>query len=120
MEFGNQSFDKLGIDGELLSNHQGIKCRTFWDAEKVINKAETKIKVAKSNKERRYYAQDILIEIETLLLCANFNDGNPDCVSCYSILRRYIKEYENLANHKRSEPGIINGSHPNHLPRSML
>lgn len=101
--------------------NQGIKCKTFWDAEKVVNKAETKIKIAKSNKERRYYAQDILLEVDDLLLCTDFIGGNSDCMSCYSILRRYIKEYEYLANHKRSEPGTIDGFlHPNRLPRSML
>lgn len=35
---------------------QGIKCKKFCDAEAVIKKAEAKMKVVKSNKERRYYA----------------------------------------------------------------
>ena len=81
--------------------NQGIKCNTFWDAEAVIKKTEDKIKVAKNNKERRYYAQDILVEVEVLLLCADFNAGNPDCMSCHSILRRYIKEYKYMAEDER-------------------
>lgn len=84
----------------MESENQGIKCKTFCDAQVVIKKAEDKLKVAKSNKERQYYAQDILVEVETLLLCTSFNAGNPDCISCHSILRRYIKEYKYLAREK--------------------
>ena len=78
----------------MESEPQGIKCRKFCDAEAVIKKAEAKMKLVKSNKERQYYAQDISLEAETLLLCANFNTTNPDCKSCHSILRNYIKEYK--------------------------
>ena len=83
-----------------FQNH-GIKCKTFWDAQAVIKNAGDKIKVAKSNKERRYYGQDILLEAETLLLCVDCNAGSPDCLSCHSVLRRYIKEYKYLAEDER-------------------
>jgi len=86
--------------------NQGIKCRTFWDAQAVIKKAEDKIRVTKNTKERQYYGQDILLEVETLLLCANYNTGNHDCMSCHSILRRYIKEYKYLAKEEKRKKVI--------------
>lgn len=81
--------------------NQGIKCKTFWGAQTVIKKTEAKIKGAKSNKERQYFAQDILLETESLFSCPNYNAGNSDCISCRSISRSYIKEYEYLAKHER-------------------
>ena len=78
----------------MESEPQSIKCKKFCDAEAVIKRAEAKMKLVKSNKERQYYAQDTSLEAETLLSCANFNTGNPDCKSCHSILRNCIKEYE--------------------------
>lgn len=87
--------------------NQGIECKKFWDTKEVIKKAEDKMKTAKANKEKRYYAQDILQEAESLLLCSNFNSGNPDCVSCHSILRRYIKEYKYLAKEEAKKNSII-------------
>ncbi len=85
----------------MESENQGIKCKTFWDTEAVIRKVEPKIEEARSNKERRYYAQDILVEMESLLSCPNYNTGDPDCISCRSISRRYFEQYEYLAKDKR-------------------
>lgn len=81
--------------------NQGIKCNIFWDTQAVIEKTEAKIKEAKSTKERQYYAQDILLEVETLLACSDYNAGNPDCISCHSILQRYAQEYKYLARNRR-------------------
>lgn len=77
--------------------NKGIKCNIFWDTKAVIEKTEAMVKKAKSSKERQYYAQDILLEAETLLSCSDYNTGNPDCVSCHSISRRYIQECKHLA-----------------------
>lgn len=83
--------------------NQDIKCNIFWNAQAVIKKAEAKMKEVKAIKERQYYVQDILVEIGSLLLCANYNAGDTDCISCHSILRRYIKEYKYLAKVERKE-----------------
>ena len=87
--------------------NQGIKCNIFWNAQAVIKKAEAKMKEVKAIKERQYYAQDILLELESLLLCSNYNAGNLDCVSCHSILRRYIKEYKYLVKEEAKKNNII-------------
>ena len=83
--------------------NRGIKCNIFWDAESVIKKTHAKIKQAKSLKEKQYYAQDILLEAETLLTCSKYSAGNSDCVSCHSISRRYIQEYKYLAKDERKK-----------------
>lgn len=70
--------------------NQGIKCSKFWETELVIKKTEAKISETSSIKERRYYAQDILLEAEGLLSCLNYNSGNPDCLNCHSICRGHI------------------------------
>lgn len=74
--------------------NQGIKCNNFWDTQAVIKKIEVKVREAWSIKERKYYAQDIVLEAETLLSCLNYNPRNPECLSCHSISRRLIQEYE--------------------------
>jgi len=86
--------------------NQGIKCKTFWDIKEVIKNTAAKMKVAKSNREKKYYAQDILIEVESLLLCVDFIGGNSDCTSCHSISGRYIREYKYLAKEERVK-GVI-------------
>lgn len=83
--------------------NQDIKCNFLRDAETVIKKAEVRIEKTRSSKERRYYAQDILLEAGTLLSCSKFNDRNPSCINCRSILRGYIQEYEYLAKDKKDE-----------------
>ena len=88
--------------------NQGIKCSIFWDAEAVIEKADAKIKEARSIKERKYYAQDILLEVQNLLMCSNYNAGDPECLSCHTISHRHIQEYEYLA--KSQKKGVIAGS----------
>ena len=80
---------------------QNIKCNTFVDVEKVIKNAEAKIKEPRSIAEKRYYAQDILLEGETLLSCPDYNTRYSDCVSCRSAAGRYIREYKDLANGAR-------------------
>jgi len=73
-----------------LENHN-IRCNTFGDVEKVIKKAEAKIKEPKSTSEKRYYAQDILLEAETLLSCPDYKARNSGCVNCRFFAHRYIR-----------------------------
>ena len=82
---------------------KNIGCNIFLDAEAVIKKTEVKVKEAKTTKERQYYAQDILLEAKTLLSCLSYNSKDPSCLSCHSVLERYIQEYEYLANHEKQE-----------------
>lgn len=74
-----------------------IKCRVFWDAETTIRKAKNRVEGAKSAKEKKYYAQDILLEAGKLLSCLNYSFKNLDCLNCRTIAHKHIKEYESLA-----------------------
>lgn len=78
-----------------------IKCNTFWDVETVIKKAKAKIKDPRSAAEKRYYAQDILVEAKTLLSCPDYNARNSDCKICHSISHKCIEEYKHLAKVER-------------------
>jgi len=80
--------------------NQDIRCSIFLDTDAVIRKTVAKINEAQNLKEKQYYAQDILLEAETLLSCPSYKAENPDCPSCNSILRRYIKEYKHLDKDK--------------------
>ena len=77
-----------------------IKCNVYRDVEAVIRKTELKLKESRNFKERGYYAQDILLEVKTLLSCPNCNVGNPDCANCHSISQTYIRGYEYLTKNK--------------------
>jgi len=85
-----------------FENHN-IKCKTFWDVERVIKNAEAKIKEPRNAAERRYYAQDVLLESRTLLSCPDYNARNSDCVSCRSFAHRYTQEYKYLAKTERKK-----------------
>ena len=85
---------------------QGIKCGIFGDAEKVIKKAEDRIRDERNLKEREYYAEDILVEAKSLLSCLNYNAKNPDCINCQSILLKFIQEYEHLAKNGSNRNSI--------------
>jgi hypothetical protein len=80
--------------------NQGIKCSIFLDTEAVIRKTMDKVNDAQNIKEKQYYAQDILLEAETLLSCPSYKTENPDCLNCNSILRGYIKKYKHLDRDK--------------------
>ena len=86
---------------------QNIKCNTFQDSEAIIKKTEPKMKEASSIKERKYCAQDILLEAGGLLSCSKRNPKNPDCLSCRFICHKYIQEYKHLAKDKVKE-SVIN------------
>ena len=73
-----------------------IKCKTFWDVERVIKNAGLKIKEPRNAAERRYYAQDVLLESKTLLSCPDYNARNSDCVGCRFFAHRHAREYESL------------------------
>ncbi len=81
-----------------------IKCSTFQECEAIIKKSEDKIKETRSVKERQYYAQDILLEAETLMPCSNYNSNTEDCLNCHLILLRYIQEYKHLADNVIKNP----------------
>ena len=85
-----------------FENHN-IECNTFWDVERVIKKAETKIKEPRSAAEKQYYAQDILLEAETLLSCLDYDAKNSDCTTCRSFAYRYAQEYKYLTRAKRKK-----------------
>lgn len=87
-------------------DNQGIKCITFQDTEAIIKKAEAKIEEAGSVKERQYYAQDILLEVESLLSCSSYNSKNQDCLNCHLVLLNYIREYKHLAEDKTNKPEV--------------
>jgi|GEM_PF-1832871 len=87
-----------------------INCNIFWDAGVVIKRADSRMKEARSTKEKQYYAQDILSEVETLLSCLYYNFQNADCLSCYSVSYRYIQKSAqdaSLVENKRKE-NVIN------------
>ncbi|NQS89719.1 hypothetical protein HQ584_08030 [Patescibacteria group bacterium] len=73
----------------------------------MIRKTVIKIKEAKNNRERQYYAEDILQEAIGLLSCPNCSTRNPVCLNCRSISHGYIKEYKHLAKDKVKE-NVIN------------
>lgn len=85
---------------------QEIKCDTFLDAEKILERTNAKLKKTRNIKERRYYAGDILLETKTLLSCSNFDTGNPTCLNCHSVSHNLIQEYECLAKDKRRNDPI--------------
>jgi len=87
--------------------NQNIKCDTFRDAETLIKKTEEKIKETKNIKEKQYYAQDILLEVESLISCSNYNGKNQDCLNCHLVLLNYIREYKHLAENEIKKP-IVN------------
>ena len=70
-----------------------IKCPIFLETDRVIKNVISKFWKAGS-KERRNYAQDILLEAKTLLSCSKHNPGDTECLNCQSILHNYLQEYE--------------------------
>jgi len=78
------------------SIQHNIKCHIFLETEAAIKNIVTKFYKA-NLKEERNYAQDILVEANTLLLCSNYNSKNPDCSNCHSILRKYLQDYGHLS-----------------------
>lgn len=73
-----------------------IECLIFRESDKVIKNIILKLEKANS-KEKQDFAQDILLEANTLLLCSNYNSKNPDCLNCHSISRKYLQEYGYLS-----------------------
>ena len=82
---------------ESLQND--IKCPIFCESDEIIKNIILKIEKATS-KEKQDYAQDILVEANTLLLCSNYNSKSPDCLNCHSISRGYLQEYGGLSKVK--------------------
>ena len=78
---------------ESIQNN--ITCPIFCETDGIIKNIILKVEKANS-KEKQDYAQDILVEANTLLLCSNYNFKNPDCSNCHSISRKYLQEYGHL------------------------
>jgi hypothetical protein len=72
-----------------------IECLIFRESDKVIKNIILKLEKA-SSQEKKDFTQDILLEVNTLLLCSNYNSKNPDCLNCHSLSRKYLQEYGNL------------------------
>ena len=72
-----------------------IECLIFRESDKVIKNIILKLEKA-NPKEKQDFAQDILLEANTLLLCSNYNSRNPDCLNCHSISRKFLQEYGHL------------------------
>ena len=78
---------------ESIQNN--IACPIFCESDGIIKNIILKLEQVNS-KEKQDYAQDILVEANTLLLCSNYNSKNPDCSNCHTILRKYLQEYGHL------------------------
>ena len=79
---------------ESIQNN--IACPIFCESDGIIKNIILKLEQVNS-KEKQDYAQDILVEANTLLLCSNYNSKNPDCPNCHTISRKYLQEYDHLA-----------------------
>lgn len=73
-----------------------IVCLIFRESDKVIKNIILKMETINSQ-EKQDYAQDILVEANTLLLCPDYNSKNPDCSNCHSISREFLQEYGHLS-----------------------
>ncbi|MEW6087315.1 MAG: hypothetical protein AB1498_03355 [bacterium] len=73
-------------------------CRIFSGTDSILKKLVEAYNGAKGVKEKQYCAEDILVEVETLLLCPNYNNENSDCLKCHSMSRNYIQKYECLVS----------------------
>lgn len=74
---------------------KNIACPIFCESDGIIENIILKLEQVNS-KEKQDYAQDILVEANTLLLCSNYNSKNPDCSDCHAISRKYLQEYGHL------------------------
>ena len=73
--------------GEGIQNN--IECLIFRESDEIIKNIILKLEKANSQ-EKQDYAQDILLEANTLLLCSDYNSKNPDCLNCHSISRKHL------------------------------
>lgn len=79
---------------ESIQNN--IKCPVFRESDEIIKNIILKLEKV-NPREKQDYAQDILVEANTLLLCSDYNSKNPDCSNCHSISRKYLQEYGHLS-----------------------
>lgn len=78
------------------SIQDNIKCPIFRESDEIIKNIILKLENVNS-KEKHDYAQDILVEANTLLLCSKYNSKNPDCLNCHSLSRKHLQEYGHLS-----------------------
>ncbi|MFH0771971.1 MAG: hypothetical protein V1933_05075 [Candidatus Omnitrophota bacterium] len=88
----------LNLESSFMEEpiRQEIKCSIFLEADAVIKNVISKFLKA-SSKEKQYYAEDILLEAKTLLVCSSYNALNPDCLICRSVSCEYFREYKYLS-----------------------
>ncbi len=79
---------------ESIQNN--IKCPIFCESDEIIKNIILKLEKVNA-REKQDYAQDILVEANTSLLCSNYDSKNPDCSNCHTISRKYLQEYGHLA-----------------------
>ncbi|MFA4889619.1 MAG: hypothetical protein WC628_08630 [Candidatus Omnitrophota bacterium] len=82
---------------ESIQNN--IKCPIFRESDGIIKNIILKVEKANS-KEKQDYAQDILVEANTVLLCSDYNSKNPDCSNCHTISRKYLQEFGQFSKAK--------------------
>ena len=73
-----------------------IECPVIRESDGIIKNIILKLEKV-NPREKQDYAQDILVEANTLLLCSDYNSKNPDCSNCHSISRKYLQEYGHLS-----------------------
>ena len=82
---------------ESIQNN--ITCPIFCESGGIIKNIILKLEQVNS-KEKQDYAQDILVEANTLLLCSDYNSKNPDCPNCHTISRKYLQEFGRFSKTK--------------------
>ena len=59
-----------------------INCPTFQKQESVIEEITAKINGAKGVLEKADFAEELQQEVNVLLSCTDYNQGNTDCSNC--------------------------------------
>jgi hypothetical protein len=59
-----------------------INCSIFQKQEPVIKDITAKINSAKGVLEKAEFAEELQQEVNTLLSCPDYNQGNTDCSNC--------------------------------------
>jgi len=77
-----------------MTEESGIQCRLFKIQEPHIKKATQLINQARDPKQKAREAEKMLVEINILLECAEYDDKKVDCQACRKIagLRKQTAE----------------------------
>lgn len=71
-------------------------CLMFSDALEVINKVSLKIEITRISTERQDFIKDILLELETLLKCPQFNKDSSHCQKCHKFCYSQKEIYNSM------------------------